>query len=382
MGIFSGIKKITKSVFKGVKKVFKTVGKAVKKVAKSIGGIIKGAMKGDLMSLLMVAGAIYMGGAMLGAWQSPFAGINGMLAPAGSQAGQIAQYAAATGTTATGAGSQAAMLAAQTAEFGGAGLASTAASGAYGGVSSGLLAAQAAGIDTLAAAADPSLLAPASGDINAAMAAQSGGPVDVVGGSDLVAQGRPAHWGSPSQPAPAGADSASWGIDQRIPGSEIQGSEYGWNPDAANYSMGPPEQGLLDKAWSGVKEFGADIAADPMGAAWEGAKGVGNFIKDNQMVSYGLLTGLFSPDPADTARADHEAELDNWKAKRDYAYRGGMVPTVTPSGRPLRQGSTGNLHARPRWDTSGGMSPQDAAQAQALGMTPLQYAYLKRTGKI
>lgn len=53
MGLF-------KKFFKGVKKIFKGVGKAFKKVAKS-----------KLGKIVLAAAAIYIGGAMLGAWGGP-----------------------------------------------------------------------------------------------------------------------------------------------------------------------------------------------------------------------------------------------------------------------------------------------------------------------
>ena len=60
MGFFSSIVKGIKNIFKGVKKVVKKVFKAVKKFAKS-----------GLGKVLLTAAAIYVGGGMLGAWQTP-----------------------------------------------------------------------------------------------------------------------------------------------------------------------------------------------------------------------------------------------------------------------------------------------------------------------
>ena len=57
MGLFSSIKKAVKKVFKGVKKVFKKVAKFAGRVMKSKWG-----------KALMIAAAVWTGGAALGAW--------------------------------------------------------------------------------------------------------------------------------------------------------------------------------------------------------------------------------------------------------------------------------------------------------------------------
>ncbi len=83
-------------VVKGIGKAVKSIGKAIKKVASSKVG-----------KALLIAATIYVGGAALGAWSSPFQSINGVLA--GGAKASTAQSALAAGNTAgTAAGTTAA----------------------------------------------------------------------------------------------------------------------------------------------------------------------------------------------------------------------------------------------------------------------------------
>jgi len=408
MGLFSSIKKAFKKVFKGIGKVFKAVGKFVKKVVKGIGTMIKGAMKGDLMSIIMIAAIIYTGGAMMGAWTSPFAS-------SGALVGNAAAGSTTALTTAEAAVGAAANAAVPTlAESGFAGMAGAAEgvagastfTGGTAGFNAAAMAQGAGGVSALGAASD-----------FAGMAAVPATPsMTVAGGSNLVNQAAPIGPDFVSEPGTSmvaeainpgasegllspesmgfeGAGGPDLGVtggpsSATSPGVLETGPQYGYNAVADSMSMGPPEQmGYLDKMWSGAQDFGAEIASDPFGMAGKGVGHAANFIKDNQMVSYGLLQGLMSPEQESAqARYDAEygAEYDNWEKKHDYAYRGGNVPTVTPSGEPLRQRSSGQLHKRPSWNSStpGGLTPEQAMEAKALNLTPLQYAYMKRTGKI
>lgn len=69
--------KFVKKAIKGAKKIVKGVTKIVKKIVKS-----------KIFKIVLIAAAIYLGGAALGAWQSPFASVNGAWTAAGSQAAQ------------------------------------------------------------------------------------------------------------------------------------------------------------------------------------------------------------------------------------------------------------------------------------------------------
>lgn len=83
-------------VVSGIGKAVKSIGKAIKKVASSKVG-----------KALLIAATIYVGGAALGAWSSPFQSINGVLA--GGAKASTAQSALAAGNTAgTAAGTTAA----------------------------------------------------------------------------------------------------------------------------------------------------------------------------------------------------------------------------------------------------------------------------------
>jgi hypothetical protein len=91
--VLKGIGKAVKGIFKGIKKVFSAVGKAVSKIFGS-----------KLGKILLVAAAIFTGGAALGLWATPFAtaagtagaGV-GMNAAAGMTAGTAGVSTAAAG---------------------------------------------------------------------------------------------------------------------------------------------------------------------------------------------------------------------------------------------------------------------------------------------
>lgn len=74
--IVKGIAKAVKGIFKGVKKVFKAI------------------TKSTLGKVLLIAATIYLGGAALGYWQSPFASINGALTSGGAAAAEGSAAAA------------------------------------------------------------------------------------------------------------------------------------------------------------------------------------------------------------------------------------------------------------------------------------------------
>jgi hypothetical protein len=92
-GVFKAIGKAVKGIFKGIKKVFSAVGKAVSKIFGS-----------KLGKILLIAAAIFTGGAALGLWATPFAtaagtagaGV-GMSTAAGMTAGTAGVSTAAAG---------------------------------------------------------------------------------------------------------------------------------------------------------------------------------------------------------------------------------------------------------------------------------------------
>jgi len=87
-------------------KIVKAVKKGIKKIAKGIRTGFRSIRKSTIGKVLMFAAAVYLGGAAFGAWQSPFASINGAFVQgaaqgAGAAGGGLADAAvAATGQTA------------------------------------------------------------------------------------------------------------------------------------------------------------------------------------------------------------------------------------------------------------------------------------------
>jgi len=109
-------------------KVVRSIGRAVKKVAKGIGKAFKKVVSSKFGKILMVAAAIYLGGAALGMWNSPFASVNGALAGGGTAATPGAAAAgAAPGVGATAAEGVAATTQAVEGAVGAAGAGTTAA---------------------------------------------------------------------------------------------------------------------------------------------------------------------------------------------------------------------------------------------------------------
>lgn len=99
MGFFKKIGKGLKSIVKGVGKVFRSVGRVVKKVVGS-----------KLGKFLLIAAAIWLGGAAIGMWNSGFAAIDGALVASGAGAATPAAAELATaagGSAAAGSGATA-----------------------------------------------------------------------------------------------------------------------------------------------------------------------------------------------------------------------------------------------------------------------------------
>lgn len=67
-------------------KVIKGVGKAVKGLVKGVKKVFKKITDSKIGKALLIAATIYFGGAALGAWNSPFASVNGAWTQAGSMA--------------------------------------------------------------------------------------------------------------------------------------------------------------------------------------------------------------------------------------------------------------------------------------------------------
>jgi len=85
-------------------KVVKGIGKAVKGIFKGITKTFKAVTSSSLGKALLIGATIYLGGAAMGYWNSPFQSINGaFLSPAAAEAGvATATQAAEAGTTLAG----------------------------------------------------------------------------------------------------------------------------------------------------------------------------------------------------------------------------------------------------------------------------------------
>lgn len=76
--------------------LIKSVGRAVKKVVSGVKKVFKKIASSKIGKVILIAAAVYLGGAALGAWSSPFASINGALLPKAAAAGSSAAPAAQT----------------------------------------------------------------------------------------------------------------------------------------------------------------------------------------------------------------------------------------------------------------------------------------------
>jgi hypothetical protein len=80
-------------------KMFSGIGKAIKGVVKGVKKVYKKVVESKIGKALLIAATIYLGGAALGAWSSPFSSINGALVKGGAAG---AKASAATVNTASG----------------------------------------------------------------------------------------------------------------------------------------------------------------------------------------------------------------------------------------------------------------------------------------
>lgn len=74
------------------------------KVIKGVGKVIKKIVKSKAFKIVLIAAAIYLGGAALGAWNTPFASVNGAFVGGGTTAGAGSGAAIGASTTSAAAG--------------------------------------------------------------------------------------------------------------------------------------------------------------------------------------------------------------------------------------------------------------------------------------
>ena len=234
-------------------KIVSGIGKAVSGVVKGVTKAFKAVTKSKIGKILLVAAAVYLGGAALGMWESPFSAINGVLS---SKAAPAAAELAAAGS--------------------GAAEATLAGAGATGEAASIAGAAEAAG----GAAASAS---PAAAEVVAASQ-----------GSGIIGGVNPAL----AQQA-ALIESGTVGTA----GAAMEASALGNTSLAGSVLNGAPAQGggLVSKAMNGIKSVGEWAQKNPISAAI-GLNAVANMSQPNQLE---LLD----------AKAQKEMELYDWKNK-------------------------------------------------------------------
>lgn len=243
--------------------------KIVSGIGKAVGGIVSGVVKtfknvvssvthGSLGKVLMLAAAIYLGGAAFGAWESPFAQLNGVL----------------SGTPAATAASETTSLASQTLEAGSVTTGSEAAA---------------------AANATPAATAAAENTVGNGAANWTGG-MDPVTGEAM---------GNAAPAAQAAAPSVSASAPSVDP-FEVDGSAAS-RTVSAGLNAPPMERPLVSRFMNGVGEI-ADSAK--------------TFVKDNPMAAYMLgntAANAFAPNAIDQINASKQAQMDLYDWKQRYA---------------------------------------------------------------
>ncbi len=273
----------------------------MKKIASGIRGVVRGVKKvfkevtdSKIGKALLVAATVYVGGGMLGAWNTPFESINGVL-NAGSKLGGGGGGTAATAAEATTTGAN--MLAPTGKTI------ATTAGGSPGTINLGSLgagsAAPAAGAGAGAGAAGSAALTAPTGFTagTGATATGAGGTVNV--GS--LGTGAGAAGG-------AGAGTAA-----------TTAAGAGAGAEAA--------KGLLGRA---------------MGTVGKAAKEVGGFIQDNPIPSYlgfNAISSALSPDEIELMQAQDRILAEREQSERDRRERNlavaGINLGVRPNGTPL-----------------------------------------------
>ena len=81
-------------------KIVSGIGKAVGGIVKGVTKAFKAVTKSKIGKVLMIAAAVYLGGAAMGMWNSPFSAINGVLTGQAPAAAELAGAAASGGGTA------------------------------------------------------------------------------------------------------------------------------------------------------------------------------------------------------------------------------------------------------------------------------------------
>lgn len=89
-------------------KVVKKIGKGIKNVFKGVKKVFKEITSSKIGKALLIAGAIYLGGAAFGMWNTPFSSVNGAFVGGGGNAASVAATGEAAGTAAVAEGPSAA----------------------------------------------------------------------------------------------------------------------------------------------------------------------------------------------------------------------------------------------------------------------------------
>jgi hypothetical protein len=271
---------------KVIKSAGKSIGNALKKVYKEV-------TSSKVGKSLLIAATVYIGGAALGAWNSPFTSINGVLAKGG-------------GTAATGGSKAAAIL--------------------EGGATTGASTGAAAGASTTGGTVNlGSLGATKTAASSALPGTASAAPISAAGGTGTMNLAALTTPGAP--PAIAGT-AANAGI----------------NAAAAT--------GAGTAAAEGVTK---GIIGKTMAKAGDAAKAVGTFVKDEPMLAYmgmNALSSALSPDEMDIMREQERLRQEREDRERARQERNldvaGINIGIKPTGRALTD-SSGN----PVYDSNG-----------------------------
>lgn len=299
-------------------KVVKGIVGAVKGIVKGIVKAFKSVVKSPFGKILMMAAAVYLGGAAFGLWESPFSSINGVLAgEAGSQSAgaAIVQGAGPEAVTATAApeaiGAAGQEVAAGTASPAAAEVGSEAVTSPL--LDTGSVTGSPLGQGSLTAPVEaPSPISPSQGLINNAGATTSPAAESLVSGGTSAAPD--ASWASNLTDAAGGSLAA---------------------PDAA----GSAYSGLASKAGSS-----GSWLTDTLQKVWKGAQAVGSYAEKNPMATFmvgNALSNMGKPNEIDIAQERERLRREDI-ARVQPNFMVGNVRTPPPSGRALRD-ANGNL---------------------------------------
>jgi hypothetical protein len=257
------------------------------KVVKGVKKVFKKIVSSKIFKVVLIAVAIYFGGAALGMWNSGFASVNGAWTAAGSQASQAAALQA-SGAAATG----------STLQAGG-----------------GVLAAGNGGLATVAPTAGQSLAASVTPNLTGAATTTAGTAGSAAGSASSIA-GKSMLTASANAPAVAAPSVASVAA-----------------PKVAT-------KGIISRAM----EAGGKV----LETGGKTLKTVGTWAKENPALAQGLMNGISSAaSPDEQELMERKYELEQSQDEQDRARRnenlnvGGLNSRMNTYDNPITWASTG-----------------------------------------